>query len=130
MNCQPQWPEVEESTVRHMKHISFGDKNLLVGDEAADLLMEYATLLANLSKADSVELHAFGADGQEVTVSFLLDAGAILSTETTHTSMNEPDNHEAIEYLRSRIGVVRDPPSGLPDDETWSLPDEYEIGQS
>ena len=39
-----------------MKHVTFGDKSLLMGDSAADTLMEYARMLAQSGGADSVTL--------------------------------------------------------------------------
>jgi hypothetical protein len=80
------------------------DKSLLVGDDAADLLLEYAALLAQLGRGDSVSLRAVGADGDEVTAGFLLNGGTTLLVESTRSSLPEPDNERAVEYMRGRIG--------------------------
>lgn len=79
------------------------DKSLLVGNEAADTLVEYAALLARLTSGDAVSLRAIGVDGDEVTVAFLLNSGTVLVTETTTSSLPEPDNDDPVAYMRGRI---------------------------
>jgi hypothetical protein len=86
-----------------MKHLSMADKSLLVGDEAADTLLEYAALLARLSSGDSLRLRAIGADGDEVTATLLLNSGTVLIAETSTSSLPEPDNGAAVSYMRGRI---------------------------
>lgn len=99
-----------------MKHITFSDKSLLCGDEAVDTLMEYAQLLADRGRADTVELRAYNADGQEVTATFLLDTGAPLMAETANASMVEPDNAEAISRMREKLARLASPRSAHPGD--------------
>lgn len=112
-----------------MKHLTFADKDLLVGDEAADLLIEYAVELAKRGDADKVELHAYSGDGDEVTATFLLDEGAPLMAETSHTAMPEPDNSEAIEYMRTRIRALSTAPVASSDNAADQIQtDEYELG--
>lgn len=106
-----------------MKHLTFAEKSLLVGDEAADVLLEYAVLLADRGRADSVRLNAYGADGDEVVATFLLDAGTPLMAETSQTSMNEPDNSLAIAYIRARIEEFRSPPHALPAEQSEPIPE-------
>lgn len=89
-----------------MKHVTYADKSLLIGDEAADALLEYAVALANAEKADTVDVHAFGQDGQEVVATFLLESGAPVMAETVHTTMTEPDNWEAVAYMREHISKL------------------------
>ena len=85
------------------------EKSLLIGDEAADLLLEYAALVAQIGGGDKVSLRAIGADGDEVTVGFLLNSGTVLLIETsTGSALAEPDNHESIEYMRARIDSYSD----------------------
>ncbi len=92
-----------------MKHVTFAEKSLLVGDEVADLLMEYAALVAASGQADTVDVRAFGSDGQEVVATLLLDQGVPIMAETSHTSMVEPDNAEALEYMRGRMALITSP---------------------
>lgn len=91
-----------------MKHVTFAEKSL-VGDDVADLLLEYAALMAANGHADTVNVRAFGADGQEVVATLLLNNGAPIMAETSHTSMVEPDNAEALEYMRERITLMTSP---------------------
>jgi hypothetical protein len=75
-----------------MKHITYGDKSLLIGDEAADVLLEYAAVLGQHNTADDMVVHALGSDGDDVDATFLLGQGAPLMAETSTTRTPEPDN--------------------------------------
>src|SRR4051794_12068384 len=88
---------------RGVKHVTMADKSLMLGDEAADLLIDYAALLAQIGSGDRVELRALGTQGELVDVVFLLNSGTVLLAETSPSVMEEPDNSEGIAYLRSRI---------------------------
>jgi hypothetical protein len=79
------------------------DKSLLIGDEAADLLLEYAALLAQIGRGDSVRIRAIGVDGDEVTVGFLLNSGTVLLVETSTSTLPEPDNAGVVRYMRQRL---------------------------
>lgn len=107
-----------------MKRISYGEKSLLVGDKAADTLMHYAALLARNHSADIVELRALGTDGSDVKATFLLDAGAPLMAETTHSSMSEPDNSDTIAYMQTQIMRLSSPPPVPP--ANTEMPESYE----
>ncbi|MGC5171663.1 hypothetical protein ACPW96_19830 [Micromonospora sp. DT81.3] len=99
-----------------MKHITYAQKSLLVGDAAADALTEYAAAVAAHATADTVTLSAYGADGADVEATFVLDAGVVIMAETTTSSIPEPDNDEAVEYMRSRTRMLNAPPPSRPDD--------------
>lgn len=86
-----------------MKHLTMTDKSLLVGDETASLLLEYAALLGKSNSADTVTFHAFSSDGDEVEASLLLNSGTSVMIESTHTSLPEPGNADVEAYLRDRI---------------------------
>jgi hypothetical protein len=103
-----------------MKHVTFAEKSLLVGDEVADLLLEYATLVATSGRPDTVNVRAFGSDGQEVVATLLLDQGVPLMAETSQTSMVEPDNAEALDYMRERIKLMTSPRLVGPVDDAMS----------
>ena len=75
-----------------MKHLLFADKTILVSDDAADALVAYAVALAANDGADTVEYTGIGADGATVQVSFLVNSGASLVSESTHSDLPEPDN--------------------------------------
>jgi hypothetical protein len=113
-----------------MKHITFGDKSLLVGDAAADALLKYAAYLASEARGDTVEMHAISSDGDEVTASFLLGPGVTMMAETTHTKLPEPDNTEALEYMEQAQTRPLISSAVAPEDapELSSYDDNYELG--
>ena len=95
---------------RRVKHLSFADKNLFVDDITADVLVEYAGLLAAEQSGDTVTVRAIGQDGNEVDASFVLSMGTNLVAESTNSHMEPPDNEVAVAYMRERIGLMRNPP--------------------
>lgn len=86
-----------------MKHVTFADRSLLVDDETADLLLVYAAALARRGEADAVDIRAFSSVGDEVTATLLLDVGAPLMAETTHSVLPDPDNGPALSYMREQV---------------------------
>jgi hypothetical protein len=98
-----------------MKHVTFADKSLLVGDEAADLLTEYCAAVARAHTADTVTLSGYGADGSDVEATFVLDQGAVLMAETTRSSMPEPDNTETERAMRTKLEQLTSPSPVQPD---------------
>jgi hypothetical protein len=86
-----------------MQQLIMSDKSLMVGDDIAELLMEYAALIAKVGSGDTVKVRAFGADGDEVMASFLLNSGTVLRSETSRSSLPEPENRDAEAYLRRRL---------------------------
>jgi hypothetical protein len=107
-----------------MKHLTFADKSLLVGDDVADLIVEYAAMLARAGDADTVDVAAYGADGDAVHAKLLLAEGAPLMAETSHTDLPEPDNSETLMYVREQMMRRSSPPSVQPADAT--MPANYE----
>jgi hypothetical protein len=110
-----------------MKHITFGDKSLLVGDDAADALLNYAAHLAGGAKGDTVDIHAISSDGDEVVATFLLGPGVTMMAETANTKLPEPDNTAALEYmekaqLRHEVESAADLDEHL---TTWDYDDMY-----
>lgn len=87
-------------------HITYADKSLLADDEAAQLLMSYATVLGRTGNTDSVTVHGIGTDGNEVDATFLLNPATVLVIETANTTGGEPDNEFVVEYMRGRINEL------------------------
>lgn len=106
-----------------MKHLTYTDKSLLVGDQVADLLTRYAALVADQGHADTVDVHGFGADGQEVVATYVLTAGTALMAETISTTMSEPENGAAEDYLTRAIDLIVNPPTVAPDSDVEAWPD-------
>lgn len=103
-----------------MKHLTYADKSLLVDTESADLIVDYAVAIASSGKADKIELRGYGADGDEVVGSFVLNSGTILMAETVHTSIPDPDNSAAVEYMRAKLARFSSPPMVQPSDSDYS----------
>jgi hypothetical protein len=86
-----------------MQHVTMADKSLLVGDEVARLLLEYAALVAQVGTGSTVQVNAIDGSGDAVVASFLLNAGTVLMVESTHSPLPEPENGEAEADLRARL---------------------------
>jgi hypothetical protein len=100
--------------LKDMKHIMYAEKTLMIGDDAADLAIEYAAVLANHSRADTVTLHAFDADGDTVEAKLLLNSGTNIVAATSHNSLEEPDNSEAVAYMREKMAALDSPRFAMP----------------
>jgi hypothetical protein len=92
-----------------MKHVSYADKSLFMGDDAADTLLEYARLVADNDRADTVTLRSISTDGNTVEASFLLDASTVLMVESTNSEVEPPDNSEAVQDMKERIDAITRP---------------------
>jgi hypothetical protein len=90
---------------RGVKHLTMAEKSLLIGDTEADLLVEYAALIARLRSGDHVRMNALSPQGEAVVVDVLLNAGTVLLVETTHSEFPDLDNTEAIAAMRSRMAA-------------------------
>ena len=86
-----------------MMNLTFVGKTLLVGDEVAELVVEYAATLARSGGADTVRLMAYGDSGDEVQALLLLSQGASVMAETSNTDKSEPDNGGIASYMRQRL---------------------------
>ncbi|WP_150307697.1 hypothetical protein [Planctomonas psychrotolerans] len=100
-----------------MKHVTYADKSLLVGDEAANVLLAYAAVLARNNNADTVDIRAISSEGNSTTATFLLDAGAPLMAETINSPLPEPDNTDAVAYMREQMTRLSERPTGVPFDD-------------
>ena len=104
-----------------MKHVTYADKAVLMGDDAADALLEYARLIADTGGADAVTLRAIRPDGNTVDVSFLLSASTTLLVESTNSETKAPANDAVVADLKSRIAAIETPPAAKPG-EPWIAP--------
>jgi hypothetical protein len=95
------------SSLADMKPITYAEKSLLLGDDAADALIVYAAALATHGRGDGVTLRALGSDGDEVDATFLLTAGAPLMAETSTTRLPEPDDADADAVARMQAETDR-----------------------
>jgi len=109
-----------------MKRITYSDKSVLVGDEAAETLVDYAAMIARIGSAGSITLAAIGANGDEIEATFLLTQGTILMAETTTSTAPEPDNVHAIQYMNDRLYAILSPTQVQSEKATPEEPQEYE----
>ena len=98
-----------------MKHVMFAEKSLLMGDEVADYLLEYARLLAENAAADTVTVRAISPDGNTIDAALLLNAASVMMAESTNSTVEAPSNDEAVRYLRDRIDRLLHPPTARPE---------------
>jgi hypothetical protein len=102
-----------------MKHVTASDKSFMVGDEAANVLMDYAALIARTGGGDTVELRAYDSTGEDTVITLLLDQGSALVAESRISSIPEPDNADAVQHMREAMRAAQRPirPSGARGDE-------------
>jgi hypothetical protein len=103
-----------------MKHVTFGDKSLLMDDDAADTLLEYARLIGDASAADSVTLRAIGPDGNTIDAGILLNTSTNLIIESTNSDIDPPDNSAAVSEMRERIDALTRTAVAHPEEDRWS----------
>jgi hypothetical protein len=102
-----------------MKELTYADKTVLVGDAAADTIVEYSALLAEKGHADSVVLNAIAESGELVVASFVLGSGTNLMATTTASDQRDPDNTEGIVSMRGAIDRLTTPVTVQPEDSPW-----------
>ena len=86
-----------------MRHLTIAEKSLLIGDDVADALLQYAAHIGRLRTADDVSVRAFGIDGNEVEATLLLNSGTVLASETTQSELPEPDNAALVAYITAQL---------------------------
>ena len=97
-----------------MMHVTYDGKSVLMGDDAATLLMEYAAELGTRNAADVVNIEAVNIDGNSLTVAYLVNGSSELTAETTTATLEAPGSEEAVAYMRERIELLRNPPPAQP----------------
>ncbi|MFF2369122.1 hypothetical protein [Agromyces sp. NPDC058110] len=98
-----------------MKHVLYGGKSILMDDQSADLLLEYAAAIPPDESGDTVDITAVSPDGNTVEVTFLLNSNTELVAETTHSEMVPPSNETAVAYMQERLDALRHPPAAQPE---------------
>ena len=102
----------------------FAEKSLLMGDEVADLLLEYTRLLAESARRYR---HRPGDQPRRKhqDAAFLLNAATVMMAESTNSTMEAPANDEAVRYMQDRIDRLLHPPTAQPEE---ALPDpDYDL---
>lgn len=107
-----------------MKHVTYGEKAHFLGDEAAEMLMEYASALGDADRTDTVTVNAVDGHGNSVEATFLLNPSTVMLMESSSSDMDEPANEAAMEYMRIQTSRMLSPPEIRPEDESPSSDDE------
>lgn len=89
-----------------MRHVTIAQKSLLLGNEAADTLMRFAALTARTNGGDAITLRAIDVSGEEVRATFLLNSGTVMVSESSRSTLPEPDNDEVAAYMTERLESV------------------------
>ncbi|MET0990558.1 MAG: hypothetical protein ABWY54_07925 [Glaciihabitans sp.] len=111
-----------------MKQIAYSARTLLVGDEVAQFLVLYATLIAKQGLADAVTFNALESNGSVVEATFILDNGANLMRQTSSSPHPEPNNDEAVAYLRSQLDRLLSPPP-VESAGAWDTDEYFELDE-
>jgi hypothetical protein len=109
-----------------MKHLTYADQSVLIGDEAADVLIRFSALLAEKGHADAISLNVLGEDGDESEASFVIGSGTNLMTASTNSKIPEPDNEQGIGVMREKIERLLAPRTAQPSNETWPAAEEFD----
>lgn len=88
-----------------MKKVIYSDSSQLVGDEVAGVLLEYAAALASRQAAEAVTFRTVSTSRGEGDASFLLGPASQIAVEEADDG-EEPDNTEAIAFMRRRIAEL------------------------
>jgi len=87
-----------------VKKVIYSDSSQIVGDEVADVLLEFAAALARNQAAEPITFRALGPTGEE-DASFLLGPASQIAVEEADGG-DEPDNSAAIAFMRGRIAEL------------------------
>ena len=109
-----------------MKHLTYADQSVLIGDQAADTLIRFSAVLAEKGHADAVSLNAIGNEGDSIVASFVLGSGTNLMSATTNSTIPEPDNGEGVEAMEQKMQILLSPPPAQPDSGEWPAAEEFD----
>ena len=99
-----------------MKLLNYGDTEWLVGDEAAELLMNYSVLMARVGTADSVNVTMLNNHGEPQNLNILIGPSTMMTSRETATDFPEPENARAVAEVRGKIAAIEEPPPVQPTD--------------
>jgi len=86
-----------------MKELIFAGRPVLVGDAAADAVVDYSAVLVRAASADTIELRALDASGARIEVYYVLGSAGTVMAQTVESAEPEPDNAEAVTYMNAAI---------------------------
>ena len=106
-----------------MKHIAYGESELATDDRLADLVLEYATLLAQSGSADTIEIPGRLPSGEIGTMSLLVGPASQITAWSDDEVIDldvtaaVADVERRIRLLSGSIGTSdgQDGPDGIDD---------------
>lgn len=101
-----------------MKLVTYAEKTHLMGDDAADVLLEYARTLALADTTETVTLREIDLHGNEVEATSLLNASTPILVESTNSGLEVPGNEQIVENMRHATAALLDPPAVQPEDRS------------
>ena len=112
-----------------MKLINYGDAAWLLGDEAAELLMDYSVMMARVNNADSVNVTMLDAEGSAQNLNILIGPATMMTSRETDSTYPEPENAATVAEVRAKIAAIESPPSVQPTHQQESDPavGEYDL---
>lgn len=97
-----------------MKLVTYGERSLLMSNECADALIEYAAALGAEGLAATVSMSAIGPEGEEEFVTFLLNPATTMLVESATSHRILPANDDVVRFMRERTRLLREPPPAQP----------------
>lgn len=79
--------------------VSYAREPVLLGDDAADGLMAYASRLSSLRLTENIQLRVLTLAGAPAAAGFMLTPGAPLMTLSHECEYPEPDNVDQVAFM-------------------------------
>lgn len=92
-----------------MKLLNYGDTEWLVGDEAAQLLMDYSVLMARVNTADSINVTMLDRHGEPQNLNILIGPATMMTSRESPGLYPEPENASAVAEIREKIAAIEEP---------------------
>lgn len=92
-----------------MKTITYAGDSLVTGDEIAHAVMEYARVLANLGRADTVDIPARGDDGHTVMTTMLIGPASQIVAGQSDGTEDELRDDDVVAELKRRARAAESP---------------------
>jgi hypothetical protein len=109
-----------------VKKVTYADSSQIIGDELAEVMLEYAAALASSQAAEPLTFRAVGAHGHEEDASFLLGPASQIALEEAEAG-TEPDNSAVVAFMRRRIAELGSAARPQSEEHQESILDGYEF---
>jgi hypothetical protein len=82
--------------------LDYAGGRFLIGDEAANTLLDFASLLGKYETTDEVRLYTRSPSGEAGRSRFLIGPASQIVITTYSSDFEEPDNAEGIAWMRGK----------------------------